>query len=339
MKNITVLGIDLAKDVFQVHGVDKKGKKVVSKRLSKTKLVEFMAKLTPCLVGMEACGSAHYWARQFEKMGHKVKLMAPQFVKPYVKSNKNDFNDAEAIAEAVTRPSMRFVPKKNVEQQSIQSIHRSRDLLVGQRTALCNHIRGLLLEFGITLAKGVSQISKKVLLIIEDAENELTPDVRELMKDHVEFLGENNKKIEKLTKKINQIAEKDERCQRLMEVEGIGPMTATAVVASVGNATEFKNGREMAAWIGLVPRQSSSGNKKVLLGISKRGDRYLRRLLIHGGRAVVKTCADKEDKRHLWVKSKKDKMGVNKAAVAVANKNARIIWALLAKNEHYKKAS
>lgn len=339
MKDITVLGIDLAKDVFQVHGVDDKGKKVVSKRLTRKKLVEFISKIKPCLIGMEACGTAHYWARYFEKMGHKVKLMAPQFVKPYVKSNKNDYNDAEAIAEAVTRPSMRFVPKKSVEQQSIQSIHRARDLLVGQRTALCNQIRGLLAEFGITLAKGISQVSKKVLYIIEDAENELTPDVRALMKDHIEMLTELNEKIEKFTDKIEQIAGKDERCQRLMEIEGVGPMTATAIVASVGNAKEFKNGREMAAWIGLVPKQSSSGNKKILLGISKRGDRYLRKLLIHGGRAVVKTCQNKEDKRHLWVKSKKDKIGVNKAAVAVANKNARIIWALLASNESYRKAS
>lgn len=336
MKNITVIGIDLAKDVFQVHGTDSKGRKLINKSMSRKKLAEFMVKLPPCLVGMEACGTAHYWARRLEGMGHKVKLMAPQFVKPYVKSNKNDYNDAEAIAEAVTRPNMRFVPKKNVEQQSIQAIHRARELWVGQRTALSNHIRGLLMEFGVVIPKGIANLKKQLPNIQEDAENELTPMMRELINEYIEQLNALDSKIEALYKKIKQIAAQNEACQRLLKIEGVGDITATAIVAAVGNAKDFKNGREMAAWLGIVPRQRSSGGKTVLLGISKRGDRYIRRLLIHGGRSVVRTCNNKEDKRHRWVKEKKETRGANKAAVAVANKNARIIWALLAKNDEYK---
>ena len=339
MKDITVLGIDLAKSIFQLHGADSHGKKVINKRLTRQKLIEFMVNLPACIVGMEACGTAHYWARRFEKMGHKVKLMAPQFVKPYVKSNKNDYNDAEAIAEAVTRPTMRYVPKKNIEQQTIQSVHRVRDLLIRQRTALCNQIRGLLLEFGIPLPQGVINVKKYIPDVLEDADNELTSDMRELISYQIEMLDELNEKVEIFKNKIELIAKTNEKCQRKLKIEGIGPITATAIVAAVGNGTDFKNGREMAAWIGLVPRQKSSGHKKVLLGISKRGDRYLRRLLIHGGRSVARTCENKEDKRHIWVKNKKEAKGMNKTAVAVANKNVRIIWALLVNQQEYRKVA
>tara|TARA_R110002110_G_C13364449_1_gene709748 strand:- start:288 stop:1307 length:1020 start_codon:yes stop_codon:yes gene_type:complete len=339
MKDITVLGIDLAKSIFQLHGADSHGKKVINKRLTRQKLIEFMVNLPACIVGMEACGTAHYWARRFEKMGHKVKLMAPQFVKPYVKSNKNDYNDAEAIAEAVTRPTMRYVPKKNIEQQTIQSVHRVRDLLIRQRTALCNQIRGLLLEFGIPLPQGVINVKKYIPDVLEDADNELTSDMRELISYQIEMLDELNEKVEIFKNKIELIAKTNEKCQRILKIEGIGPITATAIVAAVGNGTDFKNGREMAAWIGLVPRQKSSGHKKVLLGISKRGDRYLRRLLIHGGRSVARTCENKEDKRHIWVKNKKEAKGMNKTAVAVANKNVRIIWALLVNQQEYRKVA
>jgi transposase len=338
MENVTVLGIDLAKEVFQLHGADQKGRKVFNKQVSRKKLIEFMTKLPPCLVGMEACATAHYWARKFTAMGHTVKLMAPQFVKPYVKSNKNDYNDAEAIAEAVTRPTMRFVPQKNVEQQSIQAVHRARELWVGQRTALCNHIRGVLMEFGIAISQGVAKLAKELPSILEDAENELTPLMRECVRNYITQLENINIAIKEINNKIQEIAQENEKCQRIMKIEGVGVLTATAIVAAVGNAKEFKNGREMAAWIGLVPKQRSSGNKTVLLGISKRGDRYLRRLLIQGGHSVVRVCTKKEDKRNLWVKDKKQTIGTNKTAVAVANKNARIIWALLANNDEYKVA-
>ena len=339
MKDITVLGIDLAKNVFQMHGVNRSGKVVLRKKLSRDKLVEFVANLPKCLIGMEACGSAHYWARRFRAFGHEVKLMAPQFVKPYRKSSKNDRNDSEAIAEAVTRPNMRFVPIKAIEQQETQTIHRARSLLIKQRTALTNQIRGLLMEYGIILPQGISHIRKNMMAILEDAENELTFRLRSVFNDLYEQLKVLDNRIEVYNGMINKISKEDERCQRLMQIEGVGAIVATALVAAVGDAKVFKNGREMAAWLGLVPRQRSSGNKTVLLGITKRGDIYLRMLLIHGGRSFVKVCENKETKRAQWVKAKKLSAGYNKTSVAVANKNVRIAWALLTKNEDYKKSA
>lgn len=339
MKDLKVLGIDLAKNIFQLHGVDSKGKIVLRKRLKREKLAEYMANLPSCLVGLEACMGSHYWARRFKTFGHEVKLMSPQFVKPYVKTNKNDFNDAEAIAEAVTRPNMRFVPIKNIEQQETLTIHRVRSLLIKERTALVNHVRGLLMEFGVILPQGISHIRKQLPWVLEDAENELTPSLRELFQDLYQRLISLDENIDQYDDKILKIAKSHESCQRLMKIEGVGALTATAIIAAVGNGRDFKNGREMAAWLGLVPKQKSSGNKTVLLGISKRGDRYIRELLVHGGRAVVRTCETKGDSRHQWVKKKKDTAGNNKTAVAVANKNARIIWALLARNEEYRKAA
>lgn len=336
MKNIKVLGIDLAKNVFQLHGTDAKGKRVLTKRLSRSRLVEFVTNLPPCLIGIEACTGAHYWARLFETMGHTVKMIAPQFVKPYVRSNKNDRNDARGIAEAVTRPDMKFVPIKKVEQQDILLSHRARQLAVKQRVAQANQIRGLLAEYGVIVPKGMTYI-KSVMQILEDNKDKITTKANEIFVRLYNQFKEYSEQVEIYDKEIKQMAEQDPRCKEIMKIEGIGPLSASAVVATIGDASVFKNGREVSAWLGLVPKQHSSGNTIRLSGISKRGDRYVRSLLIHGGRTVVKNCANKLDKRNLWVSDKKNRCGFNKAAVALANKNARIIWAILATGECYVK--
>ncbi len=333
--NITTLGIDLAKNIFQLHGTDDKGNTVLRKRLTRAKLAEFVANLPPCLIGLEACGSAHYWSRKFQAMGHQVKLMAPQFVKPYIKSNKNDSNDAAGICEAVTRPSMRFIATKGVEHQDMQALHRVRSQLVKQRTASANQIRGLLSEYGVVIPQGISHISKNLPGILEDGENELSFLSREIFQDLYEQFKVLTKAVENYTKKINSCAHESEVCVRLLQIEGVGPLTATAILAAVVNANDFKNGRELAAWLGLVPKQHSSGNRTRLLGISKRGNSYIRTLLIHGGRSVIATCSKKTDARSQWARDKKERCGMNKAAVAIANKNARIIWALLNSGENY----
>lgn len=336
--NISALGIDIAKNVFELHGVNANGKTILQKRLTRNKLVGFMAQLPPCLVGIEACGGSHHWGRTFSKMGHTVKLMNPQFVKPYVKSNKNDSNDAEAICEAVTRPNMRFVAIKNIEQQDIQAIHRIRERLVQDRTALVNQTRGLLAEYGIIIPQGVSYVRTELPLILEDCENELSCLGRELLNDLLLRLKELDVKVALYDKKIELICKNNEICQRLIQVEGVGALTATAIIASVGNATVFKNGREMAAFMGLVPKQYSSGGKQRLLGISKRGDRYLRCLLVHGARAAL-FRAKLPEKKAQWLKSLIERRGRNRAVVALANKNVRILWALMTKNEAYRKAA
>lgn len=337
MSNIKVLGIDLAKDVFQLHGADAKGKQVLSKRLNRNKLIEYMANHPACLVGIEACGGAHYWARVFTAQGHTVKMMAPQFVKPYVKSNKNDARDAEAIAEAVTRPTMRFVPIKGIEQQNILMLHRVRELLMKQRTAHGNQIRGLLSEFGIVVPKGISQL-EQLPLILEHHQDKLSVVSNEIFLQLHEQLKNYTEQVAHYDKKIKQHAASDPRCIAVQDIEGVGPITASAIVATISEPSVFKNGREVSAWLGLVPKQHSSGNKIVLGGITKRGDRYVRKLLVHGARAVVKTCENKTDKKSQWIADKKTRCGYNKASVALANKNARTIWALLATGECYRKA-
>lgn len=329
MKDVTTLGVDLAKNIFQLHGVNNRENKVLTKRVQRHKLVEHIANLSPCLIGMEACGGSHYWARRFREFGHTVKLMSPQFVKPYVKTNKNDANDAEAICEAVGRPTMRFVPIKTVEQQDIKALHRVRSRLVGDKTQLMNQIRGLLAEYGIVMAQGISSLRRRLPDILEDAENELTMSGRELFQDLYDELCKLCERITKYDKKVSLLAKEDVRCQRLQTIPGIGNLTATAFVANVGNAEVFTKGRQLSAWLGLVPKQNSSGNKTRLLGISKRGDRYLRSLFVHGARAVLKTIGNKEDPYSLWIKQLRLRSSFNKTAVAIANKNVRIAWALL----------
>lgn len=335
MMNITTVGIDLAKNVFHIHGADAKGKPVMSKRLTRAKLSDFVANLPPCLIAMEACGGAHQWARQFQGFGHTVKLISPQFVKPFVKSNKNDRNDAEAICEAVVRPTMRFVAVKSREQQDRQALHRVRQRLVGQRTALINQIRGLLLEYGITIPRLPSAVRRQLPQILEDADNGLSPMARRLFAGLYEELNEIQQRINPVDKQIQQVAQQDELCQRLQKIEGIGPLTATAITATIGDATVFKNGRQLAAFLGLTPRQYSSGGKERLGGISKRGDTYMRTLLIHGARAALRSARRKHTPKANWMNNLERRRGTSIAAVAIANKNARIVWSLMARREYY----
>ena len=331
---ITTIGIDLAKEVFQVHGVDEHGKTVLRKQLRRNKMTNFFANLEPCLIGMEACGSSHHWARKLSEFGHTVKLMPPQFVKPYVKTNKHDMADAEAICEAVSRPNMRFVPIKNIEQQAILSVHRARQGLVKARTAQANQIRGLLSEFGMVIPQGIHSIAKRVPDILEDAENGLPGTMRHLLKRLNDHLKELSRQVEELELQIKLWHKENEASQKLEAIPGIGPITASAMVATVGNATEYKNGRQLAAWLGLVPKQCSSGGKQLLLGISKRGDTYLRTLLIHGARAVIRFAENKAEPEN-WLRKLITRRNKNIAAVALANKNARIIWALLVKGSTF----
>ena len=337
--NIATVGLDIAKQFFQVHGVDPTGQVVLRKRLRRNQVSAFFANLPQCTVGLEACCGSHYWVRVLSRCGHRVQLIAPQFVKPYVKSDKNDANDAEAICEAVSRPNMRFVPAKSVEQQDIQSLHRVRSRLVSSRTKLANQIRGLLAEYGIVLPQHVSQLRRGMPLVLEDASNELTPFSRRLFSSLYEELLSLEEKIGAFDDQIKSVYQASEPCQRVGAVEGIGPLTATALVAAMSDGKAFKNGRQFAAWLGLVPRQHSSGGKARLFGITKRGDTYLRTLLIHGARSVVSRASRKTDRRSLWIADKQRRLGTSKACVAVANKNARIVWSLIAREEVYRRAA
>ena len=298
---VTTLGIDLAKSVFQLDGVDARGVVMLRKQLRRKQVLPFLTRLSPCLVGMEACAGSHYSAREIGKLGHRVRLMSPHLVAPYVKSNKNDRNDAEAICEAVSRPSMRFVPIKSAAQQDLQSLHRVRSQLIRSRTALANEIRGLLGEYGIALAKELRVLRRALPLILEDQDNGLSGVFRETLVEMVERLKFLDERIKRYEQRVKQLFEQDERCQRLAQIQGVGPLIATALIAAVGNAREFRSGHELSAWLGLVPRQQSSGCRNVLLGITKRGDRYLRMLLIHGARAAVQYAERRTDPGGAWI--------------------------------------
>lgn len=334
---IVRIGLDLAKTVFQVHGVGSDDQILMRKTLRREAVVPFFAQLPPCLVGMEACSGAHYWARVLSELGHEVRLISPQFVTPYVKSNKNDRNDAEAICEAVGRPSMRFVPQKSPEQLEIQAVHRIRQRLISDRTRLVNQIRGLLAEHGVVIARDISRLRQALRLIVDGcSRDDGVPDMlRELVIEIQEELAGFDKRIAFFDRKIRVLFRTNEACQRIGRIEGIGPITATALVAAAGDSSCFRNGREFAAWLGLVPRQRSSGGKARLFGISKRGDRYLRTLMIHGARAVLGKAHGKTDARSKWIGRLRERRHPNVVAVALANKNARIIWSVLARNEQY----
>jgi len=335
-QRIKIIGIDLAKSSFQIHAVAKNGIKISNKKMSRNKLKSYMSNLPVCLVAMEACGSAHYWARLFRSYGHKVKLIAPQFVKPFVKSNKNDAVDAEAICEAVQRPNMRFVAVKNIGQQDIQSLHRMRSLAVSRRTAQINQIRGLLLEYGIDIPKGRCHVREQLPCILENAENRLTDLFRTLLSDLYEELVHLDERIEEYEKKIKLIAQTNEQARRILTIPGIGPIVSTALIAAIGDINMFKNGRELAAWLGLVPRQSSTGGKPRLLGISKRGDSYLRALLIHGARSILQHAEKKTDRTNCWISRLAQRRNKNIAAVAMANKITRTAFALLKHKQDYR---
>lgn len=333
---VTRIGLDIAKRVFQVHGVDEQGRARVKKKLSRSQVLEFFAQLPTCLIGIEACGGAHYWARELGKLGHVVKLMAAQFVKPYRKSGKNDANDAEAICEAVGRPNMRFVAVKTEEQQSVLMWHRARTLAVANRTAQINQIRGLLGEFGLVAPKGVARLRNELPQLLEDAENGLPDLARTLLSDLLGQLRDFDEQIEHFDRQIDVFARESEAARRLMAMEGIGPITATAIVATVGDARAFQNGRQFAAWLGLTPHQNSSAGKSRLGQITKRGDRYLRTLLVHGSRALLRYVGRKSDAKSVWAARVMQRRHVNVVAVALAAKQARIIWAMLAKGTEYR---
>lgn len=333
---VTTIGIDLAKSVFQICGMNRAGKVVLTRKLKRADFSNFMAQQKNALVGMEACSSAHFWARELAKMGHECRLIPAQYVKPFVKTNKNDFNDAEAIAEAVQRPSMHFVPVKTAEQLNVQALHRIRERVVAERTALINEMRGLLSEHGVVMSVGSFKFRREIVEFLETkAAASISKFFQKLIRELYRELDAHDARVDFYDDQIKRIFEQNEVCQRIAKIEGVGPLISTAMVAAVGDAKAFKSGRQMSAWLGLVPKQHSSGGKTVLLGISKRGNPYLRTLLIHGARSAVLRSKDKGDRRHQWINEKLKSRGPNKTYVAVANKNVRIIWKLMTSGERY----
>lgn len=324
MKEIKTLGIDLAKNVFQLHGVDGRGVVVVRRQLKRAQLLSFIAQLPRCLIAMEACASAHYWGRQIRALGHQVKLIPPQYVKPFVKGNKTDRNDAQGICEAALRPDMPAVAIKSEQQQALMSLHRLREVLQKQRKQLANQLRGLLAEFGIVIAPGMAALRGELPQAIEG----VPPLLRSSLQGCAERLRQLQHCCEQHTLQIEQLARAAPLCQRLMQEPGIGALSASAYTAFLGDPGYYRNGRQVAASLGLVPRQHSTGGKVVLLGISKRGDAYLRTLLIHGARAVLRHAPGKTDALSVWLCQLAQRAGMNKAAVALANKNARRLWAI-----------
>jgi transposase len=332
---IDILGIDLAKRVFQLHGADHHGRVLHRAKLARSAVIEAVTALAPRVIAMEACSSAHHWGRRFKAMGIEVRLVSPQYVTPFVKTNKNDRNDAEAIVEAACRPTMRFVPVKSVEQQDVQAAHRAREIFVHQRTALINQVRGLLGERGLTIARSPQAFKRAIPLLLAQAEGELTSFCQALVMEVVEQIHLVEERIARAERWIDAFMAESALCKKIAAVKGIGPITATAVVAAVGEAKQFKNGRHFAAWLGLVPRQYSSGGKSRLKGISKRGDTYLRTLFIHGARAVLAHIAGRTDARSRWLQELVARCGYNRAAVALANKNARVVQVLLSSEAVY----
>jgi len=319
---ITRIGVDIAKSVFHVHAVDRHGHTV--------------DRAGPeAEIGMEACATSHHWARVFSARGYRVRLIAAQFVKPYVKSNKNDWVDAEAICEAMSRPGMRFVSTKSIEQQDIQAMHRIREELLKQRTAKANQIRGLAGEYGLIAPVGIHQLRRALPIWLEDADNGLTMNFRALLSELTEDLRHLNQRIESLDKRIADYVKNDARCQRLLKLRGVGPIIASALICHLGDGSGFRKGREFAASIGLTPRQHSTGGKERLLGISKRGDGYLRRLLVHGARAMLHHSHNRDDALSLWLKELSTRKHANVVVVAMANKTARMAWALITHETEY----
>jgi transposase len=332
VKKVTAVGLDLAKAVFQVHGADEDGRAVLRKTLRRGKVLEFFSQLPACVVGMEACSGAHHWARKLLQMGHQVRLIAPQYVKPYVKTNKTDSADAEAICEAMQRPGMRFVPVKTEEQQAILSVHRARQGFVDARTATANHIRGLLAEYGIVLPKGIKKLAQVREALIDE---KLPCTFRQVIELQLYHLRELEDRIEELERQLERWHQGNEASQRLLAIPGVGVITATAVVATVGDAKQFRNSRDMAVWLGLTPRQHSTGGKPRLLGISKRGAVYLRKLMVHGAGAVLRHAEGRPGASLAWHVQLMRRRHKNIAAVALAHKNARTMWALLAHEQVY----
>ncbi len=338
MNDFTTIGIDIAKNYIQIHGADNNGKMVLKKRVARGNFLTFMANLPKCLVGMEACGGAHYWANELIKLGFDVRLMSPRKVKMFVENNKNDAKDAEACAVAVTRTNKQFVSIKTSVQMEIQALHRIRSFYVKQRTGLTNMMRGIFLEMGIAIPQGMSALTKKLCMLVDADTACLNDKMKNVFQRLYDDLKQLNKEIEHHTASLEKLAKEDEYCKCISTLPGVGPIIATAMIAKIGNGSEFKKGRELSAYLGLVPKQHSSGDKQRLLGISKHGDRYIRQLLIHGGRSSVWAAQrknkqtgvfEKQDEHSRWIRKLAERIGINKASVAVANKNARMMVALL----------
>lgn len=345
VENLSVIGIDIAKNFIQIYGMDTKGKLILKKRLKRENFLTFMANVPKCLIGMEACGGAHYWAKQLKRLGFEVKLMSPRKVKKFVENNKNDEKDAKACGEAVQRADMRFVPIKNDSQLEMQALHRARSYYVRQRTGLSNRIRGLLLEIGMAIPQGKASLAKKMSLLLHEEESPLSPKMKLLFLGLWEDMHRLNLRVEEYSHQIEQLAKEDELCKRLQTIDGIGPITATALMAKIGNGSEFRKGRELSAFLGLVPKQNSSGETQRLGRITKHGDRYVRQLLIHGGRSSIQAALrknkttglfEKQDSHSQWMRKLVERVGRNKASVAVANKNARMVVAVLKNKTPFK---
>lgn len=335
---VTTIGLDIAKNVFQVHGVDARGQTVLQRRLARARVLGFFANLPRAVIGLEACAGAHYWARELAALGHEARLMPPQYVRAYVKTNKHDAADAEACCEAVRRPNMRFVAVKSADQQAMAMLHRVRDQLMSQRTATINALRGHLAEFGIVAAQRRAGV-RELLAVLGDLEDErLAPLAREVLQSLADQLRELEGRIAGLDRRLMALTRGDPVCRALAEVPGVGPVIATAFVATVPDATRFHSGRHLAAWLGLVPAQHSTGGKPRPLGLSKRGDAYLRRQLMHGARALVRVARGRPDRLGAWIDGLLARRPFNVVVAAVANKLARIIWAMLCRGEVYRAA-
>lgn len=339
MNKTNIIGIDLAKNVFQLHINDRHGRTVLTKKLKRPQLLNTIAQQPKALVAMEACGGSHHWAREIKKLGHEVKVIPAQYVKPFVQVNKNDARDAQAIAEAAARPNINGIAVKSIEQQDLQAIHRVRDRLIKERTATSNELRGLLAEMGIVIAKGHKAVREEIGFIAEDAENGLSHSFRRLILDLQDQWLERDRRIEQYTKELEKIGNELEACRRLQSIPGVGTINATLLFSHMGDPKDYKSGRHFSASIGLVPKQYGSGGKEVMLGISKQGNKHVRKQLVHGARAAYKALLKPEASGRLshWVKQKEGKHP-NKIVVALANKLARIAWALMKTGDVYKVA-
>lgn len=334
--NIALIGIDTAKSVFHLHGVDSQGRKVFEKRLSRVELPRFISQVSRCRIVMEACGGSNYWGRLFASFGHEVQLIAPQYVKPFVRGNKNDSRDAEAICTAAQQAHMRYVPQRSVAQQEIQNLHRVRQRLVKNRTGIINQLRGFFTEYGVVLPCGRKTFARYFRGALLELGESLSGLAQQMFEDLWQEYQQLEARIAQCEKELKRISKQSDECSRLMTIPGVGYLSATALVAGIGDTRAFKNGRELAAWLGLVPREHSTGGKQRLFGITKRGDTYLRTLLIHGARSALRHLDKRSDVQAARLKDLLTRKGVNRSAVALANRNARVVWALLVKNECYK---
>lgn len=336
MNNHSLIAIDLAKNIFQVCTVNSNNRVLMNKSFSRKTLSKFMVKQSPSIVAMEACYSSHYWGRLFESFGHQVKLLPAQHVKPFVRGNKNDHNDALAIAEASQRPNIKSVPIKTVAQQDIQSLHRLRERCVSQRTSLTNQTRGLLSEYGIVFPQGFKAFNQTLTLLLDPEDNQLSVPLKQQIHYISEEFDRMTARFKDLNQSLAQIAKANPYCQQMMSIPGIGYVNATGLYSAIGNGSQFKNARELSVWLGITPKQFASGNKQIMGGITKRGNRYLRKQLIHGARSVMIRCKKRDDHLSYWIKNIVIRRGSNKACVALANRMARLCWTLMQKNQMYK---